>query len=138
MKANARQHRSIRARPIDRLTEELDVMAALPAIAPDTDRRWVQRVGADPYVRVDTCDYSLNPDLVGQRVEIRVSDHEVLGVVLDTGELGCRHQRSFARHRTITALEHARALKRRREDAGEDREVVVETRSLDVYDALSA
>jgi len=137
VKANARQHRSIRARPIDRLAEELDVMAALPAIAPDTDRRWVLRVGADPYVRVDTCDYSLNPDLVGQRVEIRVSDDEVLGVVLDTGELGCRHQRSFARHRTITALEHARVLKRRR-DSGDDCELVVETRSLDVYDALSA
>jgi len=138
VKANARQHRSIRARPIDRLAEELDVMAALPAAPPDTDRRWVQRVGADPYVRFDTCDYSLNPDLVGQRVEIRVSDHEFLAIVLDTGELGCRHQRSFARHRTITALEHARALKRRRDDAGEDRELVVETRSLDVYDALSA
>jgi len=137
VKANARQHRSIRARPIDRLAEELDVMAALPAIAPDTDRRWVLRVGADPYVRVDTCDYSLNPDLVGQRVEIRVSDDEVLAIVLDTGELGCRHQRSFARHRTITALEHARVLKRRR-DSGDDCELVVETRSLDVYDALSA
>jgi len=48
VKANARQHRSIRARPIDRLAEELDVMAALPAVRPDSDRRWVQRVGADP------------------------------------------------------------------------------------------
>jgi hypothetical protein len=83
---NARQHRSIRARPIDRLAEELEVMAALPTIAPDTDRRWVHRVEADPYVRFDTCDYSLDPDLVG-RVEIRISDREVLGSVLDTGEL---------------------------------------------------
>jgi len=138
VKANARQHRSIRARPIDRLAEELDVIAGLPAMAPDTDRRWVLRVGADPYVRFDTCDYSLNPDMVGRRVEVRVSDREVLAVVLDSGELACRHARSFARHRTITALEHARALKRRRDDIGEDREVVVETRSLDVYDALSA
>ena len=137
-KANARQHRSIRARPIDRLAEELDVIAGLPAMAPDSDRRWVLRVGADPYVRFDTCDYSLNPDMVGRRVEVRVSDREVLAVVLDSGELACRHARSFARHRTITALEHARALKRRRDDIGEDREVVVETRSLDVYDALSA
>ena len=72
VKANTRQHRSIRARPIDRLAEELDIMAALSAAPPDTDRRWVQRVGADPYVRFDTCDYSLNPDMVGRRVEIRV------------------------------------------------------------------
>jgi hypothetical protein len=40
-KANARRHRTIRARPIDRLAEELAVMAALPQLAPDTDRRWV-------------------------------------------------------------------------------------------------
>ena len=79
VKVNARQHRSIRARPVDRLAEELEVMGALPPIAPDTDRRWVLRVGADPYVRFDTCDYSLDPDLVGRRVEIRVTDREVLG-----------------------------------------------------------
>jgi DNA-binding NarL/FixJ family response regulator len=35
----------------------------------------------------------------------------VTAVALDTGELACRHDRVFARHRTITALEHARALK---------------------------
>jgi hypothetical protein len=34
-------------------------------------------------------------------------DHEVLAIALDTGELVCRHQRSFAKHRTITAVEHA-------------------------------
>jgi hypothetical protein len=98
VKVNARQHRSIRARPVDRLAEELEVMSVLPQIVPDTDRRWVLRVGGDPYVRFDTCDYSLDPDLVGQRVEIRVSDSEVLGVVLDSGEVACRHARSFARH----------------------------------------
>ncbi|HUP21987.1 MAG TPA: hypothetical protein VNB06_03495, partial [Thermoanaerobaculia bacterium] len=37
---------------------------------------------------------------------------EALGrACLETGELACRHRRSFARHRTITALEHARALR---------------------------
>jgi transposase len=135
-KANARLHRAIRARPVDRLAEELEVMAALPDLAPDTDRRWVTRVGADPYVRFDSCDYSLDPDLVGRRVEVRVSDRELLAVALDTGELACRHARSFAKHRTITALEHARALKRRR---GSDEEtLVVEARSLAVYDQLIA
>jgi hypothetical protein len=33
VKINARQHRSIRARPVDRLAEELEVMGALPPIA---------------------------------------------------------------------------------------------------------
>ena len=77
-KVNARQHRTIRARPIDRLAEELEVMTALPQVAPDTDRRWVLRVAPDPYVRFDGCDYSLDPDLVGRRVEIRVGDRELI------------------------------------------------------------
>lgn len=135
-KVNARQHRTIRERPIDRLTEELQVMAPLPTPAPDTDRRWVTRVAPDPYVRFDGCDYSLAPDLVGRRVEVRISDREVLAVALDTGELACRHIRSFARHRTITALEHARTLKHRRERT--NAEPTVQTRSLAVYDALIA
>ena len=78
------------------------------------------------------------PTSSASRVEIRVTDREVLGVVLDTGELACRHPRSFARHRTITALEHARALKRRRGAADVDREPTVQIRSLDRYDALIA
>jgi transposase len=136
-KVNARTHKTLRARPIDRLAEELEVMAPLPKLAPDTDRRWVIRVPPDPYVRFDTCDYSLDPDVVGRRVEIRAGDMELTAVALDTGELVCRHARSFARHRTITALEHARTLKRRRQRADE-RELEVETRSLAVYDALIA
>ena len=84
----------------------------------------------DPYLRFDTNDYSLDPRLVGRRVEVRVSDREVTAVALDTGELACRHARSFARHRTITALEHARALKEQRQRAPRPREPDVEVRSL--------
>ncbi len=136
-RANARFHRTLRCRPIDRLLEEQQVMSALPARAPDTDRRWVMRVPPDPHVRIDTCDYSLNPDLVGRRVEIRVAEREVVAVALDSGELACRHARSFARHRTITQLEHARTLKQRR-TGGEDAAPAVEIRSLDRYDQLIA
>jgi hypothetical protein len=57
----------------------------------------------------------------------------VLAVALDTGELACRHQRSFAKHRTVTDLAHARALR-----AGRDVEPVVEIRPLKRYDALIA
>jgi hypothetical protein len=65
-----------------------------------------------------------------------VSDREVLATALDTGELACRHARSFARHRTITAIEHARALRdQRAERRGEP---IVETRPLARYDALIA
>jgi len=135
-RANGRQHRTLRCRPVDRLVEERLVMAPLPAQAPDTDRRWVLRVPPDPYLRFDTCDYSLDPRLAGRRVEARVTEREVLAVALDSGELAARHERSFAKHRTITALEHARALKELR---GERRqEPAVERRPLARYDALIA
>ena len=110
-------------------------MAALPASPPDTDRRWVLRVPPDPYLRFDTCDYSLDPAFVGRRVEARVTDREVLAIVLDTGEIACRHPRSFAKHRTITALEHARALKRRPRPGDDVAEATVEIRPLARYDA---
>ena len=109
-------------------------MAALPATAPDCDRRLVLRVAPDPHVRFDRNDDSLDPRLVGRRVELRVSQAEVSAWALDTGELAARHQRSFAAHRTLTTLEHARAL---RELRGERRsEPAVETRPLARYDAL--
>jgi hypothetical protein len=108
-------------------------MAPLPEQAPDVDRRWVTRVPPDPHLRFDTNDYSLDPGLVGRRVEVRVSQRELLAVALDTGELACRHQRSFARHRTITDLAHARDLR-----TGRDEQPVVEIRPLARYDALIA
>jgi transposase len=137
-RANPRTHKTLRCRPIDRLIEERELMAPLPATAPDTDRRWVLRVAPDPYVRFDTNDYSLDPQLVGRRVEARISDREVLAVALDTGELACRHARSFAKHQTITASEHARTLKHQRHERRGCTEPHVEIRSLASYDALIA
>jgi transposase len=134
VKVNGRTHKTLRARPVDRLATELELMAPLPPSAPDVDRRWVTRVAPDPFLRFDTCDYSLDPGLVGQRVEVRVTPREGLAVALDSGELACRHQRSFAKHRTITDLAHARALKAGRTE----REPAVEIRPLAVYDALTA
>lgn len=135
-KANARMHKTLRARPIDRLTEERQAMRALPGRPPEVDRRWVTRIPPDPYLRVDTNDYSLDPNLVGRRVEVCVSQREITALVLDTGELACRHERCFAKDRTITALEHARALRQRRGEP--EGEPLVEQRPLAVYDRLIA
>ena len=135
-KANARTHKTLRARPVDRLAEELAVMRPLPDCAPDTDRRWVVRVPPDPHLRFDTNDYSLDPALVGRRVEVRASQREIVAVALDSGELACRHERSFARNRTVTALAHARALRAGRGQRGD--ELLVEQRPLSVYDQLIA
>jgi transposase len=134
-RANVRFHRALRCRPLDRLAEELEAMRLLPGILPDLDRRWVLRVAPDPYARFDTNDYSLDPRFVGRRVELRVSQGELSAVALDSGELVARHPRSFARHRTITSLEHARLLRERR-GLSEQTEPLVEMRPLARYDAL--
>jgi transposase len=133
-KANVRIHKTLRCRPVDRLAEEREAMRPLPGEPPEVDRRFVTRIPPDPYLRVDSNDYSLDPALVGRRVDVRVSQREVTAVSLDTGELACRHQRSFAKHRTFTALEHARAL--RAQHTGGPVEPEVELRPLARYDRL--
>jgi hypothetical protein len=130
-RANVRFHRGIRARPIDRLAHE--GLRPLPALLPDLDRRSVLRVPPQPYVRVDTVDYSLDPRFVGRRVEVRVAPGELGAVALDTGEVAARHERTFARHVTVTALEHKRALQEQRQVR---REIVVERRPLERYDTV--
>ena len=137
VKINARTHKTLRARPVDRLAHELEMLAPLPLAMPDSARRWVTRVAPDPHLRFDSNDYSLDPALVGRRVEVSVDQRHVTAVVLDTGEVACRHARVFARHRTITALEHARALKAGRRDR-RDSSDEVEVRPLARYDALIA
>ena len=136
-KANGRVHRTTRAIPAERMIEETTRMRPLPARIPDTDRRQVLRVPAQPFVRVDRNDYSIDPRFAGRRVELRISQEQVIGVVLDTGELACRHRRVFAGGLTVTdpqhqtELERVRAQRRQRRD-----EVEVEIRPLSRYDAL--
>jgi len=79
----------------------------------------------------------LDPNLVGRRVDVRVSQREIVAVALDIGELAARHERVFAKNKTITAMEHARTLRDRRGKPGA-RELVVEQRPLSVYDQLIA
>lgn len=132
-RANVRTHRGLRCRPSDRLPEERAAMALLPGDRPDLDPRIVLRVPPDPYVRVDTCDYSLDPRHVGRRVEVRVGQAKITAVALDTGELAAAHRRSYARHLTIIDPEHLRLLKLGRRPSGEPE---VEQRPLARYDAL--
>lgn len=132
-RANVRMHRALRERPIDRWERERAALRPLPEHIPDVHRHMVLRVPPQPYVRVDTNDYSLDPALVGRRVEIVVSQRRVRGRTLDSGEIACDHERLFARHRTVTALEHARALAARHAAPAE---IEVERRPLSAYDRL--
>ena len=77
-------------------------MRPLPARLPDVDRRFVIRVAQQPYLRFDRNDYSLDPQLAGRRVEVRVSQREITAVALDSGELAARHRRVFAGGLTFT------------------------------------
>lgn len=135
-RANARLHRTLRAVPAERLTVEREQMRPLPDGLPDTDRRFVIRVAAQPYLRFDTNDYSLDPRLAGRRVEVRVAQREITAVALDSGELACRHRRSFAKHLAFTDPVHQRELDRLRGERRRPRDVDVEIRPLARYDAL--
>jgi hypothetical protein len=103
---------------------------------PPTARRFVTRVPAQPFVRFDTNDYSLDPRFAGRRVEVRGGQRELAAICLDSGELVARHRRRFARHLTIAAPEHERALRELRSPA--PGEIEVELRPLERYDALIA
>ena len=135
-KANDRVHRTTRAIPAERLAEEKTRMRPLPARLPDTDRRQVIRVPAQPFIRVDRNDYSIDPRFVGRRIEVRVSQTEVTAVVLDTGELAARHRRVFAGGFTFTDPAHQTQLERQRETRRQRHQVDVEIRPLARYDLL--
>jgi len=122
--------------PAERLEREQALMRPLPALMPDSDRRFVIRVAQQPYLRFDRNDYSLDPRLAGRRVEVRISQSEVWAVCLDSGELACRHRRRFARHLTFTDPAHQAELDGLRGGRRRPREVDVELRPLARYDAL--
>ncbi len=135
-KANGRVHRTTRAVPAERLEEEKTKMRALPARMPDTDRRQVVRVLAQPFVRVDRNDYSIDPRFVGRRVELRVSQTHVTAVVLDTGDLAAQHTRVFAGGLTIVDPAHQNRLESQRQERRQRHQVEVEIRPLSRYDRL--
>jgi hypothetical protein len=135
-RVNERVHRTIRAVPMERLAEERRRMRSLPDQLPDVDRRTVVRVPQQPYLRVDRNDYSVDPAFAGRRVELRVSQSEVIAVVLDTGELAARHRRCFAGGVTFTNPAHQTQLERQRVRRRQRHEVDVEIRPLARYDRL--
>jgi transposase len=135
-RVNGRVHRTLRAVPAQRLTEERERMRPLPPARPHTDHRLVLRVPQQPYLRVDRNDYSIDPVFAGRRVEARISQTEVTAVVLDSGELACRHRRSFAGGLTVTDPRHQTELERQRVRRRQRHEVDVEIRPLARYDQL--
>ena len=130
-KANTRKHRGLRAAPAERLAEEKKSMRALPETLFPDPKCWVIRVPAQPFFRFDTNDYSLDPRLAGQRVEIKASQREILATALDTRQIAAHHRRRFARHLTLTDPLHEKLL--RSQDL---REPECDIRPLYRYDPL--
>ena len=136
-KINRRTHRTTRAVVAQRLDEERRQMRPLPAKLPDVDRRFVARIAPQPYLRFDRNDYSLDPRLVGRRVELTATQREITARALDTGELAARHARVFAGALTFTDPAHQQALDQlRARRTGRRRQPEVEIRPLDRYDRL--
>jgi hypothetical protein len=77
----------------------------------------------------------VHPKAIGRRIEVTVDLASVVATC--AGEEIARHRRSLAPHRTITAVDHARArreLKQRHIDHQIGADVEVEQRDLAVYD----
>ena len=136
VRANARFHRRIECRPVDRLQADLDAMVPLPPVAPVTGWHHTVMLPRDHYVRVASNDYSVHPAVVGRRVQVTADLERV--VVRCDGRVVADHVRSWARHQTYTDPVHAKAGEDLRRARGQLRlepvGVDVEQRNLADYD----
>ncbi|MFE2710385.1 transposase, partial [Streptomyces mirabilis] len=114
--ANRRVHRTLGARPADRWEADRAQMLTLPAVDPPTWWRFSTRLGRDHYVRVDTCDYSVDPAAIGHQVTV-LTDNEQVIALTSGGEIVAQHARCWARHQTLTDPEHAEAGQAMRQEA---------------------
>jgi transposase len=135
-RANARAHRVLGCRPLDRVEADKAAMLALPPVPPTTGWEHMLRLPRDHYVRVDGNDYSVHPAAVGRRVLIRADLDRVR--VLCEGSVVADHERIWAKHQTVSDVAHliaARALRRGRVGLVQaPAQTEVEVRTLTDYD----
>ncbi len=138
--ANTRWHRRLECRPADRIAADKAAMIALPPVPPVTGWHKTARLPRDYYVRLDGNDYSVDPAVIGRRIEI-VADLARVRVSCD-GRIAADHERCWARHQTLADPAHlatAKALRsaRRLAVVPVPRQDEVEQRDLSVYDRLA-
>jgi transposase len=139
--ANSRFKRVLGCAPADRIGADRAAMAPLPPVA-ESSLGWHNRIRLprDHYVRLDTCDYSVDPAVIGRMVDVRADLGQV--TVTCEGRLVACHDRSWVAHQTVTdpahkaAAEVMRAERLRARLAGPPAAVEVEQRDLSRYDAL--
>ena len=109
-------------------------MLPLPPIPLHLGWRNRIRLGRDYYVRLDTCDYSVDPSMIGRMVDV-TADLERVKVRID-GKPVADHARVWARGMTITDPAHVQqaALLRAAFKAPRAESVDDLTRDLGDYD----
>jgi transposase len=139
VRANGRVHRTIDARPVERWEADRAAMLGLPPVPPMVGWRRSLRLPRDHYVRLDANDYSVDPTVVGRRVEM-VADLDRVQVFCQ-GRLVAAHERCWAHGQTITDPVHrdaAAALRQARRTAPRPRaETEVQQRNLTDYDRIA-
>ena len=138
--ANTRWHRRLECRPSDRIGADRAAMIALPPLPPVTGWHKTARLPRDYYVRLDGNDYSVDPAVIGRRIEVR-ADLARVRVSCD-GRVVADHERCWAKHQTLTDPAHLRAAKalrsaRRLAAVPVPRPDEVEQRDLSVYDQIT-
>jgi len=137
---NTRWRRHLQCAPSDRIAADRAAMIALPPVAPVTGWRRTARLPRDHYVRLDGNDYSVDPAVIGRRIEVTADLARVR--VLCDGRVVADHDRAWARHQTITdpahlaAAQALRSARRALATVGRPAAAEVEQRDLAVYDAL--
>jgi len=113
--ANRRWRRAMGCAPAERIAADKAAMLTLPPVAPATGWRASLRLPRDYYVRLDSNDYSVDPAVIGRRVEVMAGLERVRAFC--DGRLVADHERIWARHQTLTDPAHwaaAQALRRQR------------------------
>lgn len=120
--ANSRMVRTIKTKPVDRLDADRAAMLPLPPVAPAVG--WVNRVrlGRDYYIRVDSCDYSVDPAMIGRFVDVSADLSRV--EARHQGRLVASHERVWARGMTVTDPAHVAAAKVLREQFQQPRPAI--------------
>jgi hypothetical protein len=105
--------RTLGASPADLVEADRAAMLPLPPVPLHLGWRNRVRLGRDYYVRIDTCDYSVDPHAIGRLVDV-TADLERVRVRAD-GRIVADHSRAWARGLVITdpAHRHAAAALRR-------------------------
>jgi len=109
---NRRVVRTIGGAPVDRLEADRAAMLALPPVVLHLGWRNRVRLGRDYYVRLDTNDYSVDPNMIGRTVDVS-ADLDRVKVRAD-GRVVADHRRVWARGQTITDPAHVETAARLR------------------------